>query len=72
MVKKKLLLSKLVLRGDTWRDLAKKLDVYGPTLHAKLRGDSEFKASEIKKIMEIYSLTPDEVVDIFLSDGAED
>lgn len=68
MVNKNLLLSKIVLQGLTWLDLADKLGVYSSTLHAKLRGTRDFKSSEIKKIIELCNLTPDEVMAIFFSD----
>ena len=70
MVNKNLLLSKIALYGDTWFVLAKKIGIYPATLHKKLRGETDFKAGEIKKIMEIYKLTPEEIVEIFLANGA--
>ena len=68
MVNKNLLYSKIILKGDNWRILAQKLNMYTATLHCKLRGETEFKPSEIVKIRKLYDLTAQDIVDIFLND----
>jgi hypothetical protein len=68
MVNKNLLYSKIILKGDNWRILAQKLDMYTATLHCKLRGETEFKTSEIAKIRKFYDLTAQDIVDIFLNE----
>lgn len=59
------LLSKATLFGDTKARLASALGISTTALANKLRGDSEFKASEIKTISDMYELTDDEVRSIF-------
>lgn len=68
---KNLLISKMKLFGDTQQMLA---DVLGLSLNrtnAKINetDGAEFTQSEIKKIMIRYNLTPDEVVQIFLTEN---
>lgn len=69
MVNKNLLHSKLVISGDNWLILARKLNMYTSTLHSKLRGATEFKASEIAQIIRLYNLTPEDVIAIFFSEA---
>lgn len=47
----------------TW--VASKLGISREGLHKKLRGNSEFKASEIAKMSKILNLTNDEIKDYF-------
>lgn len=42
------------------------LNVSGPTLRRKMRGETPFMQSEIVKMRDFLSLTDDEVQDIFL------
>lgn len=70
MVDKNLLYSKVVSHGENWLRLCDHLGVYSATLHKKLRGDTNFKDCEIQKIMNLYSLTPEEVVTIFFTKEA--
>lgn len=67
MTNKDLLRSKVVLVGDDFKTLCKKIGMYSATFHSKLRGKTEFKQTEIQKIMQVYNLTADEIVKIFLS-----
>ena len=67
MVNKNLLRAKISLKGDNWKALCNKVGMYSATFHSKLRGETEFKASEIREIKKLYQLTADDVVDIFLS-----
>lgn len=69
MVNKNLLHSKVVICGDNWLILARKMGMYTATLHNKLRGATEFKASEIAQIIKLYNLTPEEVFEIFFAGG---
>lgn len=63
----KLLRSKMVLFGDTSYSLAQALDISPQAFSLKLNGEREFKQEEIKIIQDRYNLSPDEVVDIFLT-----
>ena len=56
--------------GDTVNDLAEFLSVHPKTLYYKYSGfnnRSHFTLDEVKRIMERYQLTPEEVVRIFLN-----
>lgn len=63
----KLLRSKVVLFGDTNYSLAQALNISPQAFSLKLNGEREFKQEEIKIIQDRYNLSPDEVVDIFLT-----
>lgn len=68
-----ILLNKTMLReklkAERWTPtlLSKRLNMSVVTLRYKLRGDGEFKASEITELKDILNLTDSEVVSIFLS-----
>lgn len=64
-----LLKSKMVLYGDTQDDLANALDISRQNLNIKLNATNgaEFSQSEIAKIKTRYSLTAQEVDEMFFS-----
>lgn len=66
---KKLLRSFMSLHGDTYKDLAKLLQIADKTVSDKVneRGGAEFKQGEIKLISRRYKLTPKQIVDIFFA-----
>lgn len=49
------------------RAIAKALGISETSLLMKMRHDREFKESEIKKLVEVLNLTPDDVSRIFLA-----
>jgi DNA-binding XRE family transcriptional regulator len=55
--------------GQTQKDLADVLGLTYQSVSIKLNGHKDFTQSEIYVIMVIYSLTPDEVIDIFFQKG---
>lgn len=65
----KKLKSKMALYGDNGGDLADYLGISRSTLSSKMNGTngSEFVQGEILKIKERYSLTGDEVDEIFFN-----
>ena len=66
-MKKNLLESKMKLHGDRQSDLADAIGISLQTFNKKLNGNDSagFTQSEIKKIIERYNLTADEVMKIF-------
>lgn len=67
----KLLRSKMVLAGDTQKELAEYLSICQLALSNKMLGKVQFKAEEIAKIIWKYNLTPQETHDIFFGNGVE-
>lgn len=75
MINKNLLKSKMALFGDDQNALATALGISIQRLSAKMNAKqvsdkvkaAAFTLAEVRIIMERYSLTPDEVVAIFLS-----
>lgn len=63
---KSLLKSKMAINNDTDKTLSEKIGLSRTFLNNKINGHSDFKAKEIKAIMDNYKLTPEEVVEIFL------
>lgn len=56
------------LYGDTVLDLAKFLGIHKGTLYEKINGTrQEFTQGEIKRIAERYSLTNNDITEIFFS-----
>ena len=53
--------------GSTQNDLAELLGITYQSVSIKMNGKKDFTQSEIFRIMVIYKLTPEEVVDIFFS-----
>ena len=49
------------------REIARALGISEQSFYNKIGGTSEFKESEIKKLVSILELTPDDVNRIFLS-----
>lgn len=68
-IKTNVLLSKMVLFGDTQGILADALDITVQSVSNKINGTNgaEFTLSEVCIIMNRYELTPEEVVEIFLT-----
>lgn len=65
---KELLRSIMVLNGDTNKDLAELLEISEQSVSAKINEKgTEFKQSEIAKIVEKYHLTPEQVQNIFFA-----
>ena len=79
MINKKLLKSKMALYGDDQNALAVALGITIQRLSAKMNAKqvtekvkaAAFTLAEVRIIMERYSLTPEEVVAIFLSANAD-
>lgn len=67
----KLLKSKMVLAGDTQKELAEHLSICPLALSNKMLGKAQFKANEIAKIVWKYDLTAQETHDIFFKKGVE-
>lgn len=61
----KLFKSKMVLNGDTIGSLSESLNIHRNTLGEKIDGKAQFKQSEIDFFITHWSLTPNEVVQIF-------
>ena len=49
------------------RAIAEALGISETSLFMKMRGDREFKETEIRKLVEVLALTPEDVQRIFLS-----
>lgn len=65
---KNALKSVMVLHGDTQKKIAELLDLSEQTVSDKVNGLSDFKQSEIKLLIDRYSLSPDQVDDIFFGE----
>lgn len=61
----KLFRSKMVLHDDTLQTVSEYLGITRQTLAEKLQGTSEFKQTEIDRLITRWNLTPHEVVQIF-------
>lgn len=61
----KLFRSKMVLHDDTLLTVSECLGITRQTLAEKLQGTSEFKQTEIDRLITRWNLTPHEVVQIF-------
>lgn len=55
----------MIMNDDTTQKLAESLNMSVKTLRDKIHGRSEFKQSEIQKIIERYELTKKQTFDIF-------
>lgn len=53
--------------GHTQNDLAELLNITYQSVSIKLNGHKDFTQSEIYRIMVLYNLTPEQVVDIFFN-----
>lgn len=53
--------------GQTQNDLAELLGITYQSLSIKMNGHSDFTQSEIYRIMAVYRLTPEQLVDIFFN-----
>ena len=65
MTNKELLKSKIALNGDTVQTLADKINLSRGYLSDLINSRSEFRQSQIQRIIDTYQLTPQEIVDIF-------
>ena len=66
-MKDKILKSELVLKDKSLKDLARDIGISATALYRKIKGVSEFSASEIKKISQILNLSNDKIIDIFFT-----
>jgi len=57
----------MILNNDKGGDLAKALGISHPTFSAKLNGKGQFTQGEIQTIKERYSLTAEQIDDIFFN-----
>lgn len=58
---------KIKLSGMFKKHICKRMNISYQSLRLKMCGESPFTDKEIKDLMAILNLTPDDVVDIFLS-----
>lgn len=63
-----LLRSKMVLNGETIKTLSEHLGIAYQTCSRKISGSIDFRQSEIIAIKNLYNLTDQEVVDMFVKD----
>lgn len=71
MTNEKKLKAKIVESGFNQEQIAEMLGLTIATFNYKVNGKSEFKASEIKKLCEILSLTESDCMAIFFADAVE-
>ena len=57
--------------GDTQKQVADYIGITEQTLSAKVNGETDFKHSEIKLLIDRYGLTPEQVDQIFFWNGRE-
>ena len=57
--------------GDTQKQVADYIGITEQTLSAKVNGETDFKHSEIKLLIDRYRLTPEQVDQIFFWNGRE-
>lgn len=60
----------MILHGDTQKAVAEALGVTQKTIADKINGVTDFKQSEIRKLIERYGLTPAQVDNIFFGADA--
>lgn len=69
-MKRHLLKQVMIDNHDTMDDLAEELGINANTLYVKMAGArSQFTQTEIQKVAERYSLTPEQTFDIFFRGG---
>lgn len=69
-MKRHLLKQVMIDNHDTMDDLAVELGINANTLYVKMAGvRSQFTQTEIQKVAERYSLTPEQTFDIFFRGG---
>lgn len=61
----------IVESGMNQEQIAKMCGISPSVFSSKLNGVSEFKASEIKKIAELFDLSVDRVMQIFFADDVD-
>jgi hypothetical protein len=59
--------SALILKGETYKNIAELLNINVTTLYRKLNGESDFYRSEIDTIAKHLKLTLEEVEEIFFA-----
>lgn len=62
---KNLFRAMITAHGNTQKDVAALLEITEQTLSAKVNGETDFKHSEIKTLIDHYGLTPEQVDEIF-------
>lgn len=71
-MKRHLLKQVMIDNHDTMDDLAVELGINANTLYVKMAGvRSQFTQTEIQKVAERYSLTPEQTFEIFFRDGVK-
>lgn len=65
MVNKNLFVSRMKENGYTNTDISKELGIGKQTLWRKVNGYTEFKLSEIEKIIKLFYLTPEDTIRMF-------
>lgn len=55
----------LALKGYSYEDIAKKIGVHVTSISNKVNGKTEFNREEIKKIVNILELNPEELMWVF-------
>jgi len=68
MVNKNLLYGKVKSKGYTCSSISSKLSTTSCTFSLKANNKTEFKTGEIKQMIDLLDLTPDEVIAIFFAD----
>ena len=68
MLNRRLLDSKMALKGTTQRSLAKYLKKSEVVINKKFQGYLKFSVDDISKIKDYLNLTNDEVVEIFINE----
>ena len=56
------------LHGQTLEELSGLVGMTRQALHRKLNDSSDFDVSEIKRFIEVWNLTPDQMYDIFFKE----
>lgn len=58
--------------NDTMEELADALDMHPKTLQKKMNGSADFTLQEVRKIVKLYRLTPEQTWAVFFMDGETD
>lgn len=67
MVDTTLLRMKMLEKGYTQERLKDELKIAIRTMNLKINGTNDFTCGEVQRMMELFKLTPQEVVKIFLT-----
>ena len=71
MVNTRRLKAAIVEKGYTQEQVAEYLGISNPTLNSKINNKREFKASEIKLIVELLGLSNQQMMDIFFAERVD-